>query len=85
MSASETGLHREAGRQLRAWRSRRGLSQLAVAIECGTSTRHLSFVETGRARAGKDLVLLLFPSDARTRAVMDHHVGTEGAPALRPA
>lgn len=48
-----------AGGHLRAWRRRRGLSQLAVAIECGTSTRHLSFVETGRARPSPDLVLQL--------------------------
>jgi transcriptional regulator with XRE-family HTH domain len=47
------------GEQLRRWRARRGLSQLHVAVECAVSTRHLSFVETGRARPSKQLVVHL--------------------------
>lgn len=47
------------GGHLRRWRTRRELSQLAVAVECGVSTRHLSFVETGRARPSQALVLHL--------------------------
>jgi len=47
------------GEQLRAWRQRRRLSQLDLACEAGISTRHLSFVETGRARPGRDMVLHL--------------------------
>ncbi len=47
------------GRMLRAWRRRRGLSQLSLATEAGTSPRHLSFLETGRSRPGADLVLRL--------------------------
>lgn len=47
------------GRQLRHWRARAGLSQLALASEAGTTPRHLSFVETGRSRPGADLVLRL--------------------------
>ncbi|MFO0618407.1 MAG: helix-turn-helix transcriptional regulator [Polyangiaceae bacterium] len=47
------------GQQLRHWRVRAGLSQLALASEAGTTPRHLSFLETGRSRPGADLVLRL--------------------------
>jgi len=44
---------------LRDWRHRRRLSQLDLALEAGVSTRHLSFIETGRARPSADMVLHL--------------------------
>jgi transcriptional regulator with XRE-family HTH domain len=47
------------GRLLRQWRSQRGMSQLQLAVEAGVSSRHLSFVETGRAQASREMVLLL--------------------------
>jgi transcriptional regulator with XRE-family HTH domain len=47
------------GRALREWRARRGLSQLALAVDAGVSARHLSFVETGRAQPSREMVLLL--------------------------
>ena len=47
------------GTLLRQWRTTRGLSQLALATEAGISTRHLSFLETGRARPSREMVLLL--------------------------
>ena len=47
------------GRLLREWRSRRGLSQLDLAVEAGVSARHLSFVETGRATPSREMVVLL--------------------------
>jgi transcriptional regulator with XRE-family HTH domain len=47
------------GRLLRQWRSQRGMSQLTLAVEAGVSSRHLSFVETGRAQASREMVLLL--------------------------
>jgi transcriptional regulator with XRE-family HTH domain len=47
------------GRLLRQWRSARGLSQLELALRARVSARHLSFVETGRAQAGRDVVLRL--------------------------
>ena len=37
------------GTQLRHWRTRRQLSQLQLSMEASVSTRHLSYVETGRA------------------------------------
>jgi len=61
----ESGLARRvtpapgAGELVRAWRSRRRLSQLALALDTGISARHLSFVETGRARPSAELLLAL--------------------------
>ncbi len=52
-------VRRPVGEQLRGWRERRRLSQLELAIEADVSTRHLSFVETGRARPSRDMVLHL--------------------------
>ena len=47
------------GPLLRDWRRRRRLSQLDLALEAGISTRHLSFVETGRAKPSREMVLHL--------------------------
>src|SRR5947209_9887263 len=47
------------GTLLRDWRRRRRLSQLDLALEAGVSTRHLSFIETGRSRPSADMVLHL--------------------------
>src|SRR5262245_54821135 len=46
------------GGLLRHWRIGRGLSQLALAMEAGISTRHLSFLETGRAQPSRAMVEL---------------------------
>jgi transcriptional regulator with XRE-family HTH domain len=51
--------HPDVGGLLREWRRRRRLSQLDLASEAGVSARHLSFVETGRARPSRDMVLHL--------------------------
>lgn len=47
------------GQLLRSWRQQRRLSQLDLACEAQISTRHLSFVETGRARPSRQLILHL--------------------------
>ena len=47
------------GALLRDWRRRRRLSQLDLALEAGVSTRHLSFVETGRSKPSPEMVLHL--------------------------
>jgi transcriptional regulator with XRE-family HTH domain len=47
------------GEQIRIWRQRRRLSQLALASEAEISARHLSFVETGRATPSRDMLLHL--------------------------
>ena len=47
------------GQLLRDWRTRRRLSQLDLANVAGISARHLSFVETGRSRPSREMVLHL--------------------------
>ncbi|MBL8670180.1 MAG: helix-turn-helix transcriptional regulator [Alphaproteobacteria bacterium] len=47
------------GERLRGWRARRGLSQLALAGAAGTTQRHLSFLESGRAAPSRAMVLRL--------------------------
>ena len=53
------GVETSVGTLLRAWRQRRHLSQLEVATGAGVSARHLSFIETGRARPSREMVLYL--------------------------
>ena len=48
-----------AGALLREWRQRRNLSQLELALHSAVSARHLSFIETGRARPSREMVLHL--------------------------
>jgi transcriptional regulator with XRE-family HTH domain len=47
------------GALLREWRERRRLSQLDLSCDAGISTRHLSFLETGRARPSREMLLHL--------------------------
>jgi transcriptional regulator with XRE-family HTH domain len=47
------------GTHLREWRQRRRMSQLDLAHEAAISTRHLSFVETGRSVPSREMVLRL--------------------------
>jgi transcriptional regulator with XRE-family HTH domain len=47
------------GALLRQWRQRRRRSQLDLALDTGISARHLSFVETGRSRPSRGLLLAL--------------------------
>ncbi|MFI8458739.1 helix-turn-helix domain-containing protein [Kitasatospora sp. NPDC085464] len=47
------------GPLLRGWRERRQLSQLQLALRADSSARHLSFVENGRSRPSRELVLRL--------------------------
>jgi transcriptional regulator with XRE-family HTH domain len=47
----------EVGTLLRQWRERRRLTQLDLALDAGVSARHLSFVETGRSKPGREMLL----------------------------
>lgn len=44
---------------LREWRDIRGFSQLDLAVEADVSSRHLSFLESGRSQPTRDMVLRL--------------------------
>jgi transcriptional regulator with XRE-family HTH domain len=50
---------RPVGELLREWRERRRLSQLDLSIQADISTRHLSFVETGRSRPTPKMIIKL--------------------------
>lgn len=50
---------RPVGEHLRTWRQRRRKSQLDLACDAEISTRHLSFLETGRAMPSREMILHL--------------------------
>ena len=52
-----TGVQPSVGALLREWRARRAVTQLELALDAGISARHLSFVETGRSKPGRDVLL----------------------------
>src|SRR5215217_3375532 len=47
------------GGLLKDWRQRRRMSQLDLALEAGVSARHLSFLETGRSKPSREMVIHL--------------------------
>jgi transcriptional regulator with XRE-family HTH domain len=47
------------GRLLREWRAARGLSQLDLAMQAGFSSRHVSFIETGRTQPSRQALIVL--------------------------
>jgi transcriptional regulator with XRE-family HTH domain len=49
-------------RELRRWRTARRWSQLELALRAGTTQRHLSYMERGRSRPGRGIVLRLAES-----------------------
>src|SRR5215210_7136659 len=54
---AKAGSHGSVGPLLREWRGRRRLTQLELALDAGVSARHLSFVETGRSKPGREMLL----------------------------
>lgn len=59
VSTQSVNTDRHMGDYLREWRQRRRLSQMDLALEAEISTRHLSFLETGRSQPSREMVLLL--------------------------
>lgn len=57
-TASPTPIH-SFGTLLKQWRSQRGFSQLDLALNSEVSQRHISFLESGRAKPSRDMVLEL--------------------------
>ena len=62
----------EFGEHLKEWRGHRRMSQLELATEAGISSRHLSFLETGRSRPSEGMIL-------RLSAVLDIPARDQGA------
>jgi transcriptional regulator with XRE-family HTH domain len=72
------------GALLRRWREARRMSQLGLALEAGVSARHVSFIETGRARPSREMVVTLagvLDVPLRERNALLHAAGY--APAYR--
>ncbi|MFG2603030.1 helix-turn-helix domain-containing protein [Streptomyces sp. NPDC048514] len=59
VSGPAAGTGKGAGPLLRAWRERRRISQLELALRADSSARHISFIETGRSRPSEEMVLRL--------------------------
>jgi transcriptional regulator with XRE-family HTH domain len=58
-AAAERAPAGQVGALLRHWRTARRVSQLDLALDADVSSRHLSFVETGRAQPSREMVLRL--------------------------
>ncbi|MFC4908514.1 helix-turn-helix domain-containing protein [Actinomadura gamaensis] len=59
---SSVSVSHGVGAQLKHWRSVRRISQLELALLAGTTQRHLSFIESGRSRPGRAIVIRLAES-----------------------
>ena len=59
LSPAARGTPAPIGQHIRTWRQRRRLSQQGLAQEADVSTRHLSYVETGRSEPSREMVLRL--------------------------
>ena len=58
-ASSGTPADKGVGPLLRAWREQRRVSQLELASRADSSSRHISFIETGRSRPSEEMVLRL--------------------------
>jgi len=80
-------LGQSIGTLLREWRQRRRLTQLELAAQANISTRHLSFLETGRAKPSRDLLLRFVETlqiPMRDRNALFHSAGFALPYAERP-
>jgi transcriptional regulator with XRE-family HTH domain len=95
VSTARTTEANRFGDELRRWRAVRRVSQLELAVRSGTTQRHLSFMERGRSRPGREIVVRLAESlrlSPRERNALLHHAGyapvfpetSLDAPMLRP-
>ncbi|NVP56795.1 helix-turn-helix domain-containing protein [Mycoplana rhizolycopersici] len=78
----------EFGERLKEWRSHRRLSQMQLAAEAGISTRHLSFLETGRSRPSEGMILRLsdvLAIPARDQGILFSTAGFRPRHETRPA
>ena len=88
MSATPAALESEQrpplARALRHWRQQRRISQLELALSCGVSQRHLSYLEVGRAQASREMVLRLGEALRIPLREQNHLLATAGfAPQFR--
>ncbi len=74
----------EFGPILKHWRTLRRYSQLDLSLEAELSARHLSFLESGRARPSRSMVLRLSDALQWPRAVTNQALGAAGFAAVYP-
>ncbi|MDX2235576.1 MAG: helix-turn-helix transcriptional regulator [Hyphomonadaceae bacterium] len=70
---------------LRRFRHARRMSQLDLALECGISARHLSFLESGRAQPSREMVLTLAAGLLLPRGAANGLMQAAGFAAAYPA
>ncbi len=70
------------GDVLKSWRTRRRLSQLELGLSADVSSRHISFLETGRSRPSRTMVMRLCDQLDIPRAVRNQLLSAAG---LAPA
>jgi transcriptional regulator with XRE-family HTH domain len=86
--AAATGggaMDRAFGDILKEWRRLRRLSQLELALSAGASARHLSFLESGRARPSREMILRLASALDMPRAVVNRALHAAGFAPVYPA
>jgi transcriptional regulator with XRE-family HTH domain len=72
------------GRMLREWRAVRHHSQLALALKAEISQRHLSFIESGRARPSREMVVKLAAALDLPLRVRNEMLAAAGYAAIYP-
>jgi transcriptional regulator with XRE-family HTH domain len=72
------------GVKLRQWREQRGLSQLSLAGQLGSTGRHISFLETGRSRPSRQMVLRLADTLGMGPAGANELLHSAGLPGAYP-
>lgn len=70
---------------LREWRGKRRFSQLDLSLAAETSARHLSFLESGRARPSRAMVLKLTDALEMPKAIANHALAAAGFAAVFPS
>jgi transcriptional regulator with XRE-family HTH domain len=83
--ASHPSSAQDFGDALRVWRRARGMSQLDLALTAETSPRHVSFLETNRARPSRDMVETLADAMVLPRAARNALLLCAGFAPLYPA
>jgi transcriptional regulator with XRE-family HTH domain len=70
---------------IREWRAVRRLSQMDLSLSAGLSTRHLSFLESGRAAPSRSMVLRLGEALRLSKADLNRALNAAGFAALFPS
>ncbi len=78
-------MKRDFGSILRDWRQLRRLSQLDLSVDVGVSSRHLSFLESGRASPSRNMVLRLAGALEIPKAAANDALAAAGFAAAFPA